>query len=191
MNCWRYSGCFQLQGQLTITVLCFRPPSPPIWIKWDVPSRMLEEMTTCEKPFTFSTAISLRRDCISVRTRSESWDQWPRPWFCQQTTVEPTWSARWASVWLLRKVPWTAVPMMVKPFPAFSWLVRDSRRGSSTFCWASTEPGPEAWWKTEHTEPPGRSPNTRLLKQLFYKHGFMELMCLFHSLINICWSLSA
>ena len=30
-----------------------------------------------------------------------------------------------------------AVPTMVRPLPAFSWLVRDSRRGCSTFCSAS------------------------------------------------------
>lgn len=62
LNCWWYSGCFQFRGQLTITVLCFRPPSPPTWIRWDVPSLRLEEMTTWEKPFTFSVSINLRKD---------------------------------------------------------------------------------------------------------------------------------
>lgn len=62
LNCWWHSGCFQFRGQLTITVLCFRPPSPPTWIRWDVPSLRLEEMTTWEKPFTFSVSINLRRD---------------------------------------------------------------------------------------------------------------------------------
>lgn len=63
LNSWWHSGCFQLRGQLTITVLCFRPPSPPTWIKWDVPSLRLEEMTTWVKPFTFSCSINLRNDC--------------------------------------------------------------------------------------------------------------------------------
>ena len=76
LNCWWNWGCFQLRGQLTITVLCFRPPSPPTWIRWDVPSRRLEEMTTWEKPFTFSVSISLRRDCRDTEWVSEWWQHW-------------------------------------------------------------------------------------------------------------------
>lgn len=70
------------------------------------------------------------------------WTQWSCviliPCVCiTRGSVWQTWSALWASLKLLRKVPWTEVPTMVRPFPAFSWLVRESRRGCSTFCSAS------------------------------------------------------
>lgn len=73
LNCWWYSGCFQFRGQLTITVLCFRPPSPPIWIRWDVPSLRFEEMTTWEKPFTFSVSINFRKDYKYTERESGCW----------------------------------------------------------------------------------------------------------------------
>lgn len=79
-NCWWCSGCLQLCGQLTITVLCFRPPRPPAWIRWDVPSLRLEETTTWAKPFTFSASISLRKDCRkSERKKRFAWAHsvWP------------------------------------------------------------------------------------------------------------------
>ncbi len=56
------SACFQLRGQQARTVLCWRPPNPPAWIKCDVASLMLEEMTTWQKPFTFSASMSFLRD---------------------------------------------------------------------------------------------------------------------------------
>lgn len=67
LKCWWSLACFQSRGQLTITVLCFRPPSPPTWIRWEVPSLRLEDMTTWEKPLTFSVSINLRNDCRDTR----------------------------------------------------------------------------------------------------------------------------
>lgn len=73
-NCWWDSGCFQLCGQLTITVLCFKPPSPPTWIKCDVPSLKLEDMTTWGKPFTFSVSISFRKDLNVAKNQRQLLD---------------------------------------------------------------------------------------------------------------------
>lgn len=42
--------------------MCCSPPRPPDWIRWDTPSRRLEEITTWQKPFTFSASISRRMD---------------------------------------------------------------------------------------------------------------------------------
>ncbi len=62
LQLWWSSACFQLRGQQARTVLCWRPPNPPAWIKCDVASLMLEEMTTWQKPFTFSASMSFFRD---------------------------------------------------------------------------------------------------------------------------------
>ncbi len=63
---WCSSACFQFLGKLTRTVLWRRPPRPPAWIRCEVASRRLEEITTWLNPFTFSTSISFLRD----------WERW-------------------------------------------------------------------------------------------------------------------
>lgn len=40
------SSCFQDSGHAMSTVLCFMPPRPADWIRWDMPSRRLEETTS-------------------------------------------------------------------------------------------------------------------------------------------------
>lgn len=42
------------------TVLCFMPPRPADWIKWDMPSLRLEDTTSWQKPLVFSTPIRER-----------------------------------------------------------------------------------------------------------------------------------
>lgn len=61
LQVWCSSPCFQLRGQETSTALCFSPPSPLAWRRWDVASRRFEDTVTWQKPFTFSVSISLRR----------------------------------------------------------------------------------------------------------------------------------
>lgn len=60
LQVWCSSPCFQLRGQDTSTALCFRPPNPLAWRRWEVASRRFEDTVTWEKPFTFSVSISLR-----------------------------------------------------------------------------------------------------------------------------------
>lgn len=62
LQVWWSSFWRQLRGQPTSTVLCCSPPSPLDWMRWDMPSRRLEEMTTWQKPFTFSASIRRRMD---------------------------------------------------------------------------------------------------------------------------------
>lgn len=130
---WCSSACFQFLGKPTSTALWRRPPRPPACIKCDVASRRLDEITTWLNPFSFSTSISFLTDWQMEEKQivgvpfcriKYSW------WFF----VFHTWSAFCASGWLLRRVPSTHAPTMVKPLPAFSWLVRDRSRGCSTFC---------------------------------------------------------
>jgi hypothetical protein len=45
------------------TVLCLMPPRPADWIKWDVPSRRLEDTTSWQNPLVFSTPIRDRMFC--------------------------------------------------------------------------------------------------------------------------------
>jgi len=63
------SACFQLRGQLTSTALCFRPPRPLDWMRWEVASRRLEDTVARQKPFTFSVSISLCRACGGAEDR--------------------------------------------------------------------------------------------------------------------------
>lgn len=60
LQVWCSSPCFQLRGQDTRTALCFRPPRPLAWRRWEVASRRLEDTVTWLKPFTFSVSISFR-----------------------------------------------------------------------------------------------------------------------------------
>lgn len=46
LQVWWSSFWRQLRGQPTSTVLCCSPPSPLDWMRWDMPSRRLEEITT-------------------------------------------------------------------------------------------------------------------------------------------------
>lgn len=59
------SACFQASGQAMRTVLCFMPPRPADWIRWDAPSRRLEDTTSWQKPFVFSALIRERIFCGS------------------------------------------------------------------------------------------------------------------------------
>ncbi len=63
----------------------------------------------------------------------------------RKLSLHHTCSARWDCSWFSRKVPSRAVPTMVRPLPAFSWLVRESRRGCSTFCSASVLTSTSNW----------------------------------------------
>lgn len=49
--------CFQAPGQAIRTVLCFMPPNPADWIRWETPSRRLEETTTWQKPLVRSAVM--------------------------------------------------------------------------------------------------------------------------------------
>lgn len=60
LQVWCSSPCFQLRGQDTSTALCFRPPRPLAWRRWEVASRRFEDTVTWLKPFTFSVSISFR-----------------------------------------------------------------------------------------------------------------------------------
>lgn len=51
------SSSFQDSGQAMSTVLCFMPPRPADWIRWDIPSRRLEDTTSWQKPLVFSAPI--------------------------------------------------------------------------------------------------------------------------------------
>lgn len=47
----------QALGQPITTVLCFMPPSPHDWMRWEMPSRTLAATTIWQKPFTRSDSI--------------------------------------------------------------------------------------------------------------------------------------
>lgn len=46
--------CLQAPGQAIRTVLCFMPPSPADWMRWEKPSLRFEDTTTWQKPFVRS-----------------------------------------------------------------------------------------------------------------------------------------
>lgn len=46
--------CLQVPGQPIRTVLCFMPPSPADWMRWEKPSLRFEDTTTWQNPFVFS-----------------------------------------------------------------------------------------------------------------------------------------
>lgn len=54
------SSCFQDCGQAMSTVLCLMPPRPADWIRWDMPSRRVQDTTSWQKPFIFSMLIKDR-----------------------------------------------------------------------------------------------------------------------------------
>lgn len=49
--------CFQVPGQAMRTVLCFMPPRPAVWMRWEKPSRRLDDATTWQKPLVRSVVI--------------------------------------------------------------------------------------------------------------------------------------
>lgn len=51
------SASFQDWGHARSTVLCFMPPSPADWIRWDMPSLRLDDTTSWQKPLVFSVPI--------------------------------------------------------------------------------------------------------------------------------------
>lgn len=46
--------CRQVPGQAMSTVLCFMPPSPADWMRWEKPSLRLDDTTTWQKPLVRS-----------------------------------------------------------------------------------------------------------------------------------------
>lgn len=50
--------CLQVPGQAIRTVLCFMPPSPADWMRWEKPSLRFEDTTTWQKPFVLSADIA-------------------------------------------------------------------------------------------------------------------------------------
>lgn len=50
--------CFQFPGQAIRTLLCFMPPSPADWMRWEKPSLRLEDTTTWQKPLVRSAVIT-------------------------------------------------------------------------------------------------------------------------------------
>lgn len=66
------SSSFQDSGQATSTVLCFMPPRPADWIRWDMPSRRLEDTTSWQKPLLFSALIRDRMFCREARGQRHS-----------------------------------------------------------------------------------------------------------------------
>ncbi len=66
--------CFQLAGQAIRTELCFIPPSPADWMRWEKPSRRFDDTTTWQKPFVFSAAMADLMLCrVIKRTNDASW----------------------------------------------------------------------------------------------------------------------
>lgn len=51
--------CLQFPGQAMRTVLCFIPPSPADWMRWEKPSLRLEDTTTWQKPLVRSAAMEV------------------------------------------------------------------------------------------------------------------------------------
>lgn len=78
------SSSFQDSGQAMSTVLCFMPPRPADWIRWDMPSRRLEDTTSWQKPLVFSALIrdrmfwgEVRGQCCSAH--GADWEQHRQP----------------------------------------------------------------------------------------------------------------
>ena len=73
------------------TVLCFMPPSPAVWMRWEKPSRRLEDTTTWQKPLVFSEDMTDLTFCKTEQTtvRRRSMEDMIDLTFCQseQTTV--------------------------------------------------------------------------------------------------------
>lgn len=46
--------CLHVPGQAIRTVLCFMPPRPADWMRWDMPSLRFDDTTTWQKPFVRS-----------------------------------------------------------------------------------------------------------------------------------------
>lgn len=55
---WGSLDCLQFPGQAIRTELCFIPPSPADWTRWEMPSRRFDDTTTWQKPFVFSAAMA-------------------------------------------------------------------------------------------------------------------------------------
>lgn len=72
LQVWWSSLLRQLRGQPTSTVLCCSPPRPLDWMRCDIPSRTLQEVTTWQKPLTFSASISRRIDWSGGAERGKS-----------------------------------------------------------------------------------------------------------------------
>lgn len=49
--------CLQLLGQAMRTALCFMPPSPADWMRWEKPSLRFEDTITWQKPLVRSAAM--------------------------------------------------------------------------------------------------------------------------------------
>lgn len=152
LQVWWSSLLRQLRGHPTSTVLCCSPPRPLDWMRCDMPSRTLQEVTTWQKPLTFSASINRRIDWAGGAERGKSHQAAPPPHLPLGRPFSPgargtsapqgqagqrgrsarggsaghTSSARWTCRWLSRKVPSSTEPTMVSPLPAFSWLVRES-----------------------------------------------------------------
>ncbi|TNN30509.1 hypothetical protein EYF80_059339 [Liparis tanakae] len=67
-------ACLQVPGQAMSTVLCFMPPRPAVWMRWETPSRRLDDTTTWQKPLVRSSDMAdlmfwTERDRKRVRTR--------------------------------------------------------------------------------------------------------------------------
>lgn len=56
---WASLACLQLAGQAMRTVLCFIPPRPADWMRWEKPSLRLEDTTTWQKPLVRSAAMEV------------------------------------------------------------------------------------------------------------------------------------
>lgn len=72
LQVWWSSLLRQLRGQPTSTVLCCSPPRPLDWMRCDMPSRTLQEVTTWQKPLTFSASIRRRMDWAGGAERGKS-----------------------------------------------------------------------------------------------------------------------
>lgn len=56
---WASLDCLQFPGHAIRTVLCFIPPSPADWMRWEKPSRRLDDTTTWQKPLVRSAAMTV------------------------------------------------------------------------------------------------------------------------------------
>lgn len=50
--------CLQAPGQAMRTVLCFMPPRPADWMRWEKPSLRLDDTTTWQKPLVLSADMA-------------------------------------------------------------------------------------------------------------------------------------
>lgn len=50
-------ACFQVPGHAISTVLCFIPPRPADWMRWEKPSLRLDDTTTWQKPLVRSVVM--------------------------------------------------------------------------------------------------------------------------------------